>query len=117
MGATSNNYLISEPRLGTNLTVVAGENSFKIATGKYNLTLYLSQGILVVEKWTEPTPVVRGDVNADGVISIEDVTVLIDYLLDKTVSINPDNADCDLDGFVGIEDAPILIDYLLSKQW
>ena len=80
MGATSNNFLINEARLGTNLTVIPGQNSFRIPVGKYNLTLYLSQGILVVEKWTEPV-VVRGDVDQDGKINISDVTALIDYLL------------------------------------
>ena len=118
MGATSNNFLISEARLGTNLSVVQGENSFKIATGKYNLTLYLSQGILVVEKWTEPVTVVRGDVNKDNMISIEDVTRLIDYLLSgNSTGMSLDNADCDLDHTVTIGDVTCLIDYLLSGAW
>ena len=118
MGATSNNFLINEPRLGTNLTVVAGENSFKIATGKYNLTLYLSQGILVVEKWTEPSPVVRGDVDDDSIINIADVSALIDYLLtENPATVNVANADCDQNGRVNIEDLSTLIDYLLTGHW
>ena len=118
MGATSNNYLISDARLGTNLTVIAGENSFKIATGKYNLTLYLSQGILVVDKWTEPITVVRGDVNSDNFITIEDVTCLIDYLLSGvSTGVNIDNADCDQDHDITIGDVTCLIDYLLSGAW
>ena len=118
MGATSNNFLISEPRLGTNLAVVAGENSFKIATGKYNLTLYLSQGILVVDKWIEPITVVRGDVDKDGNISISDVTALIDYLLSGNAEpISTENADCDQDGNISISDVTSLIDYLLSGSW
>ena len=118
MGATSNNFLINEPRLGTNLTVIPGENSFRIATGKYNLTLYLSQGILVVDKWTEPDPVVRGDVDKDGIINIADVTALIDYLLSGNAApISVANADCDLDGVIKIDDVTVLIDYLLSNHW
>ena len=118
MGATSNNFLINEARLGTNLSVVAGENSFRVATGKYNLTLYLSQGILVVEKWTEPTPVKRGDVNNDGTISIDDVTTLIDYLLGGgATGINLDNADCDQVSGITIADVTALIDYLLAGTW
>lgn len=118
MGATSNNFLINEARLGTNLSVVAGENSFRIPVGKYNLTLYLSQGILVVEKWTEPLPVVRGDVDNDGVINIIDVTTLIDYMLTgDATGINLANADCDQDGVTKIDDVTTLIDYLLIGHW
>ena len=118
MGATSNDYFISEARLGTNLSVVAGENAFKIATGKYNLTLYLSQGILVVEKWTEPQPTLRGDVDMDGRISVADVSALIDYLLSgDSTDISLDNADTDQDNQHGISDVAALIDYLLAHEW
>ncbi len=117
MGATSSDYLINDARLGTNLTVIDGENAFKIATGKYNLTLYLTQGILVVEKWTEPAPVVRGDVNDDGDINISDVTALIDYVLSSPTVINQKNADCDADGEITISDVTALVDYVLSGRW
>ena len=118
MGATSDNFLINEARLGTNLPVVAGEYAFKIPVGKYNLTLYLSQGILVVEKWTEPIPVVRGDVDNDGKIDIADVTALINTLLSNdTTLVNVANADCYQDGQLTIDDLTLLINYLLSKSW
>ena len=118
MGAMTNNYLISQPLLGTNLTVVAGENSFKIATGKYNLTLYLSRGILVVEKWTEPQPVVRGDVNNSGVVDINDVTALIGYVLTgNATGINLDNAQCDSRPAIDINDVTALINFLLTGTW
>ena len=118
MGATANNFLISEGLLGTNLSVVAGTNAFRIPVGKYDLTLYLSQGILVVEKWTEPQPVVRGDVDQDGKINIADVTALINYLLtDDVTGISLDNADCDVDGKWNIHDVTALINYLLTDAW
>jgi alpha-amylase len=113
MGATSNNFLITEARLGTPLPVVAGENAFRVATGKYNLTLYLSQGILVVDRWT---PVLRGDVNADGSIDITDASLLIDHLL-AGLPVNEANADCDQNGEVAIGDVARLIDYLLTSAW
>ena len=118
MGATSNNFLINEARLGTNLTVVPGQNSFRIPVGKYNLTLYLSQGILVVEKWTEPVPVVRGDVDKNGIINVSDVTALIDYLLTGDASeISLDNADCDENHILNITDVTDLIDFMMSNHW
>ena len=118
MGATSNNFLINEARLGTELSVVAGTNSFKIPVGKYNLTLYLSGGILIVDRWTEPVPVLRGDANEDGDVTIDDVTALIDYLLtDNENLVNMANADCNQDNSVTIDDVTSLIDYLLSDGW
>ncbi len=118
MGATSNNYLISEARLGTELSVVAGTNAFRIPTGKYNLTLYLSGGKLIVEKWTEEPTTVRGDVDMDGEISIADVTALVDYLLNgDATGISPANADTDQDNKLGISDVTELVDYLLARQW
>ena len=118
MGATTSNYLINEARLGTNLSVVAGENAFKIPTGKYNLTLYLSQGILVVEKWIEPSPVTRGDVNQDSIIDIEDVTSLIQYVLTgNPEGISLENAQCNGDSIIDVEDVTILINYVLTSRW
>ena len=118
MGATSNNFLINDARLGTELSVVPGTNSFRIRTSKYNLTFYLSRRVLVVEKWTEPVTVVRGDVNEDGDIDIIDVTELIDYLLNgNSTAINLENADCDQNNYLDISDVTTLVDYLLSNKW
>ena len=114
MGATSKDQLISVAQLGNELNVVAGSNAFKIATGKYNLTLYLTRGKLVVEKWTEPQPALLGDVNEDGLINIADVADLIDYLLSGGLtSINTTNADFDENGIINIADVADIIDYLL----
>jgi hypothetical protein len=115
MGATSNNFLINEARLGTELSVVAGSNAFRIPTGKYNLTLYLEGGKLIVNKWMPST---LGDVDMDGNVNISDVTALIDYLLSgNATGISVDNADCEADGNINISDVTALIDYLLSGQW
>ena len=60
----------------------------------------------------------RGDVDADGNVTISDVTALIDYLLSGNASgIVLSNADCDQDGNVTISDVTTLIDYLLSGNW
>ena len=56
-----------------------------------------------------------GDVNSDGVVSIADVTSLIDYLLGTMPKPFNDNAaDVDLDGQVSIGDVTAMIDLLLS---
>ena len=59
----------------------------------------------------------RGDVNGDGSVSINDVTALIDYLLSGYGTVNTDNADVNQDGSVSINDVTVLIDYLLSGNW
>ncbi|MBQ9556203.1 MAG: C10 family peptidase [Muribaculaceae bacterium] len=58
----------------------------------------------------------RGDVNMDGVVSIDDVASLIDYLLNGTGG-DAVAADCDMNGEVSIDDLACLIDYLLSEAW
>jgi hypothetical protein len=61
---------------------------------------------------------VRGDVNNDGNVSIDDVTTLIDSLLKGNVQdLNINNADCDNSGHIGIDDVTKLIDHLLSCNW
>jgi hypothetical protein len=57
----------------------------------------------------------RGDVNEDEVVSIDDVTALIDILLQGTEA--PATADSDLSGGISIDDVTCLIDYLLTGNW
>lgn len=56
----------------------------------------------------------RGDVDGNGVVTVDDVTELIDALLN-------DNAipggDCDNDGRVSIDDVTALINYMLTGEW
>lgn len=54
-----------------------------------------------------------GDVNGDGIISISDVSVLIDLLLEDATA---DGADVNGDGYVTIADVSALIDRLLEEE-
>ena len=57
-----------------------------------------------------------GDVNSDLAITIDDVTMLIDYLMDPSIQgVNAINADANSDGIVDIEDLSTLIDMLLRR--
>ena len=56
-----------------------------------------------------------GDVNDDMAITIDDVTLLIDYLLNPGMEgVNAINADVNCDGSVNIQDLSTLIDMLLT---
>ena len=60
----------------------------------------------------------RGDVNGDGLVNINDVTALINYLLSgDAAAVNVDAADCDQNGNVNISDVTDLINFLLSGTW
>jgi len=63
----------------------------------------------------EPQYIV-GDVNGDGMVTIKDVTALIDYLLGGNAEpINEAAADVNQNGGIAINDVTALIDLLLSS--
>lgn len=105
-----------------------------IETGKYDTSLYevdVTTGeatrlaniddrymfaLMWVDGEQEPeTVAVRGDVDGNGNVNIDDVTALIDYLLKGGNT--PLNGDCDASGNITIDDVTSLIDYLLKGKW
>ncbi len=66
----------------------------------------------------DPNASVRGDVDGNGKVNINDVTALINYLLGQApAGVDQDAADCDLDGGVNIGDVTKLINFLLLGHW
>ena len=62
----------------------------------------------------------RGDVDGNGVVDVNDVTRLIDLVLGKSVEYDPNASDCNYDGGDGtidVNDVTALIDYVLTGQW
>ncbi len=57
-----------------------------------------------------------GDVDGNGVVGMDDLTALINYLVYGT-SINMTGADVDYNGVVGMDDLTGLINYLVYNQW
>lgn len=55
-----------------------------------------------------------GDVNADGEVSIADITALINYLLNKNDVVLPGDGDINADKEINIADVTALIDLLLN---
>ena len=56
-----------------------------------------------------------GDVNADGTVSIADVTALVNIVLGKTVEYELEVADVNGDGTVSIADVTVLVNMILGK--
>ena len=89
----------------------------------YNATLHVPASSLTlyqtIKPWSyffdiQPIP----DVDGDGILSINDVVTIINYLLTRDLTdINLDAADVDGDGRVNIDDVTALIDYLLRGIW
>ena len=69
--------------------------------------------------YVEPQPQgLRGDVNNDTFVTIDDVTALISYLLtDDATGLNLENANCNLDETITIDDVTKLISFLLTDEW
>ena len=66
----------------------------------------------------DPNASMRGDVDGNGKVNINDVTALINYLLGQlSEGVDQDAADCDLDGGVNIGDVTKLINFLLLGHW
>ena len=61
----------------------------------------------------EPTTL-AGDVDGNGKVNIDDITLLIDYMLGMDVDINQDAADVYPDNVINIDDLTTLIDYMLG---
>ena len=85
------------------------------ASGNYT-DLYVNQANKrKLGEFDEVPEVLRGDVNGDGYVTIDDVTALIDILLNDSVA--PAAADCNQSDTVTIDDVTALIDYLLTDNW
>ena len=107
-------------------SVTMGYRVFQPSSAMYFHTLYVPAGTLELyqndSNWSDlfgeiiemdPT----GDANGDGVLSISDVTTLIDYLLGglDLLTINRINADINCSGDLTISDITALIDKLLNN--
>lgn len=67
---------------------------------------------------TLPATAIRGDVNGDQTVDIDDVTALISYVLNgDSSSINMEAADSYPDGRIDIDDVTALISFVLNGSW
>ncbi len=93
-----------------------------LEAGTYDIVITFDPAADVMDKITftatrtDVPPVgLRGDVNLDGQVAVDDATLLIDILLSGGEA--PASADANLDEEIGISDVTTIIDYLLSGVW
>ena len=81
--------------------------------------LYYTDGTVFVVP-SEPIVFIRGDVDGNGEVDINDVTLLIDVVLGKNVDYDANAADCNIengDGSIDINDVTALINRVLTSDW
>ncbi len=66
-------------------------------------------------RYNESNLTLAGDVDTDGRVTMDDLTALVNHLLDNSFSINMTNADMDANGKVGMDDLTDLINCLLTQ--
>lgn len=122
-----NMTLAGEPNLDDFTATIEGASAVvtksmeQLADGSYRIAISvvsadLQNATCYVITVTAPAGL-KGDVDDDGEVAINDVTVLIDALLQSDYSaINEMNADYDEDGEISISDVSMIIDYLLTKD-
>ena len=112
-GAVSDgNYWVTDENIGDTINLVNGGQSIRIATGEYQLTLNLEEMTLAIAKNAVAGKL--GDTNGDGEVNVNDVTVLINYILGK----NPTpfveaNANVNGDEGINVNDVTALINMIL----
>ena len=113
-------FELTDDCLGQQLPLTFEWNHFSdvhvLVAGSYDITVSLEKNYIIIGNF-EPDAL-RGDVNNDGIVSISDVTALINYLLtDDATGISLLNANCNLDESITISDVTALINYLLTDTW
>jgi len=128
-GAETYNYLKFTKTNGS--TVTCSVEGLKVTYDDSNITVTNAEGTTTIalaevkdmyfsNEAGGSTTSTRGDVNNDGHIDIDDVTLLIDVVLGKDVAYNAQAADCDPEagnGSIDINDVTSLINFVLSGAW
>jgi len=125
--AETYNYLKFTKKGGS--TVTYSVEGLKITYDDSNVTITNVDGTATIpladvqdmyfsnEGGSEPA-YMRGDVDRDGYVDINDVTILIDYVLNgNATGIDLDAANCDETEGIDVNDVTVLINYVLNGNW
>ncbi len=86
----------------SNIKLVKDDNT-KILLEDINFDIIVKKSIL------------KGDVNGDGVVNVEDVTEIAEFIVHKTNTINAEAADMDEDGVIDVADITLVVKVILEK--
>ena len=93
-------------------------DSYSYTRGSLHVPQDALEAYQTTEWWSsfnKIVPLVHMDVNGDGIVSINDITTLIDFLLGQDqMSFVDVCSDVNGDGQITVNDVVALIDYLLS---
>ena len=112
-----NGYFLNEACSHFVKTASAQLKAFEAYANNVVASDVTSLQILLDENAEDAPSSLRGDVDKNGVINIDDVTALINYLLTNDGSSFDATTDCDLNGVSSIDDVTTLINFLLSDTW
>ena len=107
-------YVYAKPSLESSTTAFADPTDYAVQSVQA-ATWIRQRANYLLNKLKQEMRIMPGDVDNDGVITIKDVTMLIDYLLGNTELPNDLNADVNQDGIINIQDTTALIDLLLGQ--
>ena len=113
-GAVSEgDFDVTEELLGTEISLENSGDALKIPAGDYELALNYETMKLVI---TKKATLKDGDVTGDGNIDIEDVSAVINIILEKaSVNDYPGNADVNNSGNIDIDDVSVLVNLILAQ--
>ena len=108
-------YLYAKPSLEKSVT--AYEDPIDYAQQSVNAAIWIRQRANYIFDKIQQENTLPGDANQDGLVTIADVTTLIDYLLGgNPTDMNERNADVDQNSVINMADVTTLIDMLISSK-
>lgn len=89
-----------------------------VSEGTTTITVGSTDGTAIPDTCQVTVYTEVGDLNSDGFVNMDDLTVMINYLLTSDATgINLTNADTNLKDGVTMDDLTALINYLLTNVW
>ena len=108
-------YEYAKPSIERGKAVNLDDTNYQLQS--YRATQWIRQRAEFLYQKLAQEVLLPGDIDGDGEVSIGDIALLIDYLLQSdAVTISQDNADVEGDGEVSVGDVAAIIDLLLLAQ-
>ena len=93
-------------------------NAFEVYADDVITSTATQLQIVLDENAEEASSSIRGDVDGNGIVGMDDLTALINYLVfNDATGLDMEAANCDLNGGVGMDDLTALINYLVYNTW